>query len=99
MFIYKSTGAWPYVLNKKFSRLVAKGVNCQYMTRGNSELWIKSKCAISANEELLIQYHNNPLQYWAGFYTPGELTRLTEAMASATDDNVDEVIRTFQYDP
>ena len=60
------------------------------------EFWIKTNRPVQANEELLISYGaTTPLVYWKRLYTPDQLERLTSVIQRATQQNVNDAIRSF----
>ena len=73
-------GSFPFFLvPSKFSKLVASRVSCEFSKWGD-EVWIKSKWAICAREELLISYSANG-SYWRTIFTADQLSIVKDALS------------------
>ena len=97
--IYINDGSFPFFLvPSKFSRLVASRVNCEYSKRGD-EVWIKSKRAICAKEELLISYSANG-SYWRTIFTADQLSIVKDALSrcGSTLEEANECIRNIDIE-
>lgn len=77
--IYANDGTFPFILaGEKFSRFVARRVNCEFSKR-NNEVWLKSTRTIHANEEILVSYTPDG-SYWSSIFTQDQLQTIREAL-------------------
>lgn len=87
-------GSFPFALVKqKFSRLIEERVNCAFAKR-KDDVWIKSKRAIRANEELLVCYSSD-CSYWKSVFTDQQLGLIKEALRAcpATLRGAEDAVR------
>ena len=78
--IYINYGSFPFFLvPSKFSKLVASRVICEF-SKGEDEVWITTKRATRAKEELLIRYSAN-VSYWRTIFTADQLSIVKDAIS------------------